>query len=62
MGRQDERVAISRAEAAKLVGVCERTLYRLELEGRGPRVARIGRRVLYSMPELQRWIARHGAR
>lgn len=48
---------ISGREAAKLLSVCERTLYSLTKAGEIPAV-RIGRAVRYSMDELQAWVKR----
>ncbi len=48
---------ISGREAAKLLSVCERTLYTLTKAGEIPAV-RIGRAVRYSMDDLKEWIRR----
>lgn len=48
---------ITPREAAKLLSVCERTLYMLTKTGQIPAV-RIGRSVRYSVNELEAWIAR----
>ena len=48
---------ISGREAAKLLSVCERTLYTLTKAGEIPAV-RIGRAVRYSVDELQAWVRR----
>jgi len=48
---------ISGREAAKLLSVCERTLYSLTKAGEIPAV-RIGRAVRYSVDELQAWVRR----
>jgi excisionase family DNA binding protein len=48
---------ISGREAAKLLSVCERTLYMLTKAGEIPAV-RIGRAVRYSVDELQAWVRR----
>jgi excisionase family DNA binding protein len=44
-------------EAAKLLSVCERTLYTLTRTGEIPAV-RIGRAVRYSVDDLQAWVRR----
>jgi excisionase family DNA binding protein len=51
------RLLISGREAAKLLSVCERTLYMLTKAGEIPAV-RIGRAVRYSVDELQGWVKR----
>jgi len=46
---------MSASEAAKFLGICQRTLWALKAGGEIPHV-RIGRRVLYSRASLTRWI------
>lgn len=41
---------------AELLGVPERTLEDWRLRGRGPKSARIGRRVMYREADVQAWI------
>ena len=44
------------AEAALLLRVTDRHLYRLAREGQGPRQIRIGRRVVYRRVDLLAWV------
>jgi len=53
---KDMRLVISSGEAAKLLGISNRTLYSLSESGEVPRV-RIGSRVCYRMETLQAWVA-----
>ena len=48
------RLALRPEEAARSLGVCERTLRDL---ADGPPVVRLGRVVLYPIPALERWLA-----
>ena len=48
---------ISGREAAKLLSVCERTLFMLTKAGEIPAV-RIGRAVRYSVRDLEAWVRR----
>jgi len=52
-----EPLAVSEAEAARLLGISARTLWRLRHDGRGPRHAMVGCSVRYSLAEIQRWLA-----
>jgi excisionase family DNA binding protein len=51
------RLLVSPREAARLLSVCERTIYTLTKAGEIPAV-RIGRAVRYSMDDLKEWIRR----
>lgn len=42
--------------AAAYVGCSIATLYRLRQDGKGPRCYRIGRKALYPVEELDRWL------
>lgn len=48
-------LAVSRHEAAKMLGVCERTLWQWTKEGQVPHV-KIGRRVIYPIVGLKKLI------
>jgi predicted DNA-binding transcriptional regulator AlpA len=48
-----ERLVLSQAEAAKALGVSERTLERWRVEGRGPRFVKLGKRVGYTEADLR---------
>jgi len=50
-----ERILLSPKEAAKSMGICERTLYALTRRGELP-VIRIGRAVRYSTDDIKAWI------
>ena len=42
-------------EAARRMGLSRKTLERMRLEGTGPCFVKLGRRVLYTGEELDRW-------
>ena len=48
-------ILLSTRQAARLLGICERTLFSLTKKGEIPTV-RIGRRVLYDPRDLRAWI------
>ena len=50
-----EPIAVSKATAAKMLSVCERTIDNLVKAGR-LRCAQIGRRVVFSIQELHRFL------
>lgn len=52
---QATKLLLSVPETAKALGVCERTISTLTANQEIPHV-RIGRRVLYPVADLQRWI------
>jgi excisionase family DNA binding protein len=52
------RLLLSVPETAKALGISERSLFSLSASGE-IRCIRIGRRVLYSVEELQRFIQQH---
>jgi hypothetical protein len=47
---------IPRKALAEQIGYTEKTLINWELDRKGPPVTRIGRRVLYFRPSLERWL------
>lgn len=57
---EPDRLALRHREAAKALGVSERTLRAWAKNGRVPYV-RIGGRVLYPVEELQAWLRREAA-
>lgn len=50
-----DQILVNEREAARLLGVCEKTLYNLRTEGRVPHL-RLGSRVLYSPDALKKWV------
>ena len=44
-------------EAARFVGLSIRTLEKHRIYGTGPRYAKLGGRVVYSLDDLQAWVA-----
>lgn len=50
---------LTRAEAAELLRVHEKTLERWAIEGTGPPFRRHGRRVLYALSDLLSWSEKH---
>lgn len=58
MRRQDERgelLAVSAAEAARMLGISERHLWTITNRGQVPCV-RLGKRVLYVVTQLREWL------
>jgi predicted DNA-binding transcriptional regulator AlpA len=45
--------------AAKWVGLSASTLAKLRLTGNGPAYSKLGRRVVYRIDDLDKWIASH---
>jgi excisionase family DNA binding protein len=56
-----EPAAIRIREAAKLLGVCERTVWKWGKEGIIPTV-RVGRVTLYPVAELRAWLSQQASR
>ena len=50
---------LSVKEASNYTGLSHSTLNKLRCSGGGPRFAKIGRRVLYDIADLDSWIATH---
>jgi excisionase family DNA binding protein len=61
MNMQNDRLLVDARTAAKMLGVCQRTLWRLTDIGELPHV-RIGRRVLYCPQQLREWVERRARR
>lgn len=55
------KLLVSEAEAAKLLGLCPRTLFALRQQGR-LRFLRVGRVIRYSVADLREFIAAETAR
>lgn len=51
----DNRLAVGAREAAKMVGICEKTLWTLSQRGDIPSIRVLGRR-LYPVDALRQWI------
>ena len=47
---------MSASNAAMLLGISERTLSRMRLEGRGPIFLKLGKRILYDPEDLKSWV------
>ncbi|MGJ4908858.1 helix-turn-helix transcriptional regulator [Bradyrhizobium sp. HKCCYLS2033] len=47
---------IPREALARELGRAEKTLIRWELDGKGPPVTRLGRKVLYFRPSIEKWL------
>ncbi len=54
---QTRRLSVK--EASNYTGLSCSTLNKLRCSGRGPRFAKIGRRVLYDISDLESWLAKH---
>jgi len=50
------RSAVSRAAAARFVGLSIRTLEKHRIYGTGPRYSKLGGRVVYRVEDLQAWV------
>ena len=50
---------LSVKEASYHTGLSCSTLNKLRCSGRGPRFAKVGRRVLYDISDLDTWLAKH---
>ena len=56
--KKTKPLLLSAKEAAKLLGICPNHFYTIHNSGRlGPLPVRLGRRVLWSLKELEAWIA-----
>jgi hypothetical protein len=55
----DQRLLVSKARAAELLSISIDTFERLVMPE--VRVVRIGRRVLFAVPDLSRWVNEHAA-
>jgi prophage regulatory protein len=53
---ETERLALSAADVAKLLGISERHLLALHSSGRVPRPIRLGRAVRWNAAELSAWL------
>jgi len=53
---------IPRKDLAEELGYTEKTLINWELDGRGPPATRLGRRVLYFRPTVQKWLREQEAK
>jgi predicted DNA-binding transcriptional regulator AlpA len=47
---------LSTKDAARFVGLSDSTLAKLRLNGNGPVYCKLGRRVVYRMPDLEQWL------
>ena len=47
---------LSRKALADEIGRTEKTLIRWEVEGKGPPATRVGRKVLYFRPSVEKWL------
>jgi hypothetical protein len=48
--------ALRATDAARMVGLTERTLAKLRLNGNGPIYCKLGRRVVYRIADLEKWL------
>ena len=48
---------LNQQEASAVLKLSERTLERFRLTGDGPKFAKLGRRVLYSQADLEKWVS-----
>jgi len=53
---------VSTKIAARLVGLSERTLAKLRLNGNGPVYCKLGRRVVYRTSDLEQWLQSRATR
>jgi predicted DNA-binding transcriptional regulator AlpA len=59
MTQVEERLTVTRRQAAALTGFSESALRKWEREGRGPRVLKISRSVRYLLSDLRAWLISH---
>ena len=59
VSRSQQTRRLSVKEASNYTGLSCSTLNKLRCSGQGPRFAKIGRRVLYDIADLDSWIATH---
>jgi predicted DNA-binding transcriptional regulator AlpA len=52
---ETNKVLMSR-DAARIVGLSESTLAKMRLNGNGPVYCKLGRRVVYRVADLERWL------
>ena len=57
--RSQQTRRLSVKEASNYTGLSCSTLNKLRCSGRGPRFAKIGRRVVYDVADLDTWLAKH---
>ena len=55
--QQTRRLSVK--EASNYTGLSFSTLNKLRCSGQGPRFAKIGRRVVYDVADLDSWLAKH---
>jgi hypothetical protein len=60
--KQELRLAVGEAEAARIVGLSQRALWSLRASGKGPAYRRAGRRVLYPIDGLRAWLGEGAAK
>ena len=53
---EDKRLALPAAEVAKLLGISQRHLWKLNASGRLPAPIRLGRSVRWRLDELRAWL------
>jgi predicted DNA-binding transcriptional regulator AlpA len=53
---EDKGLLIDTNQAAKLLNVCPRTIFRMERSGEMPKAFRLGKAVRWSMKELTHWV------
>jgi len=56
-GKVDRRLLVSAEEAAELCGVSERFWASLDAAGKVPMPRKLGRRILWSLAEIEKWVA-----
>ena len=58
MSNQDvQRHYLNSAQAADHLGVSRSMLAKCRLSGDGPRYSKLGKRVVYALPDLDAWVA-----
>ncbi len=53
---EQQRLLLSAREAATSLGICEKTLWAMTAPRGDLRCVRIGRRVLYDIADISRWV------
>jgi predicted DNA-binding transcriptional regulator AlpA len=57
LSAQGRRLSVK--EASNYTGLSCSTLNKLRCSGQGPRFAKVGRRVVYDVADLDSWLAKH---
>ncbi|WP_320008431.1 helix-turn-helix domain-containing protein [Maridesulfovibrio sp.] len=60
LAKLQNRLSVTPAEAAQLIGVSPDTLRNWRVQKRGPEYSKIGTKVVYEVPKLRKWLEANG--